>query len=123
MLLLDHVERRRASHGEAMWQAPALTIAGQAFLLQVITNSKVDGVARLAVLLAGLAAISAAVASLVQLRKREVDYSERIGALFAEKQSGDPRPTEFARPPVLYVWVVALCSFAIADVVAFALSV
>jgi hypothetical protein len=119
MLLLDHLERRRASYGEAMWQAPALTVAGQAFLLQVLTNSKVNCWAQLAVLIAGLAAIAAAVASLLQLRRREVQYSERIGRLFAAMGSRDPRPTPFARWPVLYAWVVALGLFAVADVVAF----
>jgi hypothetical protein len=101
VLLLDHLERRRAGYGDGMWQAPALTIAGQAFLLQVITNSDVDCVARLAVLLAGLVALLSAVLSLFRVRKREKEYSERITAMFAAKGVRSPTPPQRARWPVV----------------------
>lgn len=119
VLLLDHLERRRAGYGDGMWQAPALTIAGQAFLLQVITNSEVGCAARAFVLFAGLVALTAAVLSLVRVLKREVEYSERITALFAANGGGDPTPPQHAKVPVLWVWVAALCSFFVADLVAF----
>jgi hypothetical protein len=51
-----------------------------AFLLQVITNEGVAWWARLVVLVAGMLATIAAALSLLQLRKREVEYSTRIVA-------------------------------------------
>jgi hypothetical protein len=45
-VLLDQLERRRHAHDQAQWQAPALTIAGQAFLLQVLADEGLDCVAR-----------------------------------------------------------------------------
>jgi hypothetical protein len=44
--LLDHLERRRNAHDQAMWQAPALTIAGQAFLLRVNADEGLEWWAR-----------------------------------------------------------------------------
>ena len=102
-----------------MWQAPALTIAGQAFLLQVITNAEVGCAARAAVLVAGLVALTAAIKSLRQVLKREREYSERIKKLFRAKGSEVPTPPQEASRPVLCWWIWALYAFAIADVVAF----
>src|SRR5829696_1959724 len=36
--ILDHLDRRRIGVEQAMWQAPALTVAAQAFLLRVLTD-------------------------------------------------------------------------------------
>jgi len=62
--LLDHRERRRGGLEQAQWNAPALTIAAQAFLLPVLTNQNISSAARAVILAAGIAAVLAALASL-----------------------------------------------------------
>ena len=64
---LDLLERRRQSLDQSMWQAPALTIAGQAFLLRVLTDENVVLGARLLMLFAGVMASLAALLSLMRL--------------------------------------------------------
>jgi hypothetical protein len=46
-------EGRRNAHDVAMWQAPALTIAAQAFLLSVLTDPGLSDATRAFVLAAG----------------------------------------------------------------------
>jgi hypothetical protein len=92
-IYVDHLERRRSDFDRSMWQAPALTIAAQAFLLRVLTDQGVCWQARLVILLAGAVASFAAAASLIQLRRREVEYSEGIAYWFVRKNHlPDPRP-------------------------------
>ncbi len=129
-----------------MWQAPALTIAAQAFLLSVLTDRGVSWCARLFILIGGLAAIWAALASLVRLRSREVLYSDAIAYEFDRRGLDDPRPDNLERKalerkgrwhkvdrsvqtwagrwtmPIYLVWVIALLLFALADVMAFLLT-
>jgi hypothetical protein len=121
--LLDQLERRRHAYDQAMWQAPALTIAGQAFLLRVLADEGLEWWARAVVLAAGMLATLAAAVGLVQLRRREVDYSRRITALCAHVGLGDPTPRRKARFPVLNWWVFALVAFGAADAVVFAAAV
>jgi hypothetical protein len=45
-VFLEHLERRRGELAVAQWQAPGLTIAAQAFLLQVLANTNIDPSAR-----------------------------------------------------------------------------
>ena len=94
-VLLDHLERRRAANDQAMWQAPGLTVAAQAFLLSVLADGSLAAWARLAVLLGGLAAIWAALIALLRLRAREVQYAEAF-AIYSEA-AGIPD----IRPPAL----------------------
>lgn len=145
-LFLDHLERRRSGLEQAQWQAPTLTIAAQAFLLAVLTNSSVDRGARFVILLAGIAACLAAIASLLRLKSREVLYSEAIARCLDELGLPDPRPDELMkddrreplnrdgwwhrfdrglqgwaggwRLPIYLLWILALFLFAVADVVA-----
>jgi hypothetical protein len=119
--MLDHLERRRNAHDQAMWQAPALTIAGQAFLLRVLADEGVEWWARAVVLLAGILATLAAALAIRHLRKREKEYSRRIEALSQRVGLDDPRPLVFARPfPIIYWWIFALVAFIVADAVVFA---
>jgi hypothetical protein len=142
-LLLDHLERRRGGIEQAQWQAPALTVAAQAFLLPVLTNRDIDGWARFVILLAGVVAVLAALASLLRLRSREIFFSE-VFAYYSDELMPDIRassevPRKAPRsangldkhlqrwsdhfgPPYL-AWCIALLLFAAADVVAFALTV
>jgi cation transport ATPase len=147
--LLEHLERRRHAYDQAMWQAPALTIAGQAFLLAVLTDQSVDRfVVRLLVLVAGVAAVFAAICSLARLRSREVLYSEAIAAHSEELGIGDMRPPALEEKlrdqlesrledasrserlirrfgdrlsGVYLFWIVALALFGVADLLAFLL--
>lgn len=146
VLFLDHLDRRRTELAAAMWQAPALTIAAQAFLLIVLTDEGVSAWARAVVLVAGVAATLAAIGALLRLRQREVLYSDAI-AFYGERIGmRDLRPDDLERkplqregrwarldertqawagqrsfPPIHYAWTIALLLFAVADAVAFAL--
>jgi len=145
--ILDHLEQRRAGLDVAMWQAPALTFAAQAFLLQVLTNENVHWVARIFILAAGVASSVAALASLIRGRAREVLYSDALASYFEAFGLPDTRPARLPRKPLeregkwhdrdariqawserrpvpMYLlWSAALALFAVADVVAFALTV
>jgi hypothetical protein len=137
------LEGRRASIEQAQWQAPTLTIAAQAFLLAVLTDSSVSSTARWFILVAGVLACLAAVLALVRLRAREVLYSEAVSAACTEARLPDPRPFELETKPapafyrsgyvdravravggwkqlptVYLFWILALLAFIVADVVA-----
>jgi len=139
--LLDHLERRRSGLEQAQWNAPALTVAAQAFLLPVLTNRGIDGWGRFVILLAGVAAVAEALFSLLRLRSREVWFSE-VFAHYSDKFMPDIRasrdlprkPPE--RPPLwldsrlqkwgdrlgppYFAWALALTLFFAADIVAYA---
>jgi hypothetical protein len=117
--LLDQLERRRYAHDQAQWQAPALTIAGQAFLLRVLADEGLEWWARAVVLAAGFLATLAAALSLRWLRRREVEYSRRITALSARVGFEDPRPPVPKRFPVINWWLCALVMFMAADAAVF----
>ena len=78
LALIDHLERQRAINNQAMWLAPVLVVAGQAFLLQVLSDGELATSARLVVLIAGLLASGAALLTLLRGRGREIQYSEAI---------------------------------------------
>jgi hypothetical protein len=44
--VLSLLDRQRAISDAAMWQAPTITIAAQAFLLQILANQEIDWWAR-----------------------------------------------------------------------------
>jgi hypothetical protein len=94
---LDHLERRRSSLDAFMWQAPALTIAGQAFLLRVLTDKTVNHVTLKWVLYAGVAASIAAILALLRLRSREVLYSGALAHYGDRYGMPDPRPRALKR--------------------------
>lgn len=95
---LDFLERRRSSLADAMWQAPGLTVAAQAFLLQVLTDPSISDATRLAILFAGLAAVLASTASLLRLRVREVQFSEAFANRSAAIGLSDVRPDALPAP-------------------------
>jgi hypothetical protein len=124
--LLEQLERRRYAYDQSQWQAPVLTIAAQAFLLQVLADEGLECVARGFVLAAGLLATWAAGLSLRWMRKREREYSERIEALAARIGMEDPRPRKPKRLPVIhwrfpliFWWALALAAFFLADIAVF----
>jgi hypothetical protein len=144
-VFLDHLERRRGELAVAQWQAPGLTIAAQAFLLQVLANTNIDPSARKWVLWAGIAASVAALVALLRLRQREVKYSDAIA--FYGKRLGmrDPRPHRLREgeplnlrdpfslldrilrwisgsrilPGIHLFWIAALILFILADIYVF----
>jgi hypothetical protein len=140
-VFLDHLERRRGELAIAQWQAPGLTIAAQAFLLQVLANTDIDASARKWVLWAGITASIAALAALLRLRQREVKYSDAIAHYGAKGGMRDPRLQGFKGdalkrwdpfslldrllrwvagwsflPGIHFFWVAALILFIFADV-------
>jgi hypothetical protein len=145
-VVLDLLERRRASLDQGLWQAPALTFTAQAFLLQVLTNDDVNWGARLSILIAGLVATVAAVFSLIRGRAREVLYADALASYLSGAGLPGTRPGELPRKPLkregklhgwdksiqawsetwtiptYFFWVVALLLFALADVFALVLN-
>jgi hypothetical protein len=150
MRTLDLLENRRVAADQSMWQAPALTIAGQAFLLSVLTDETVGStLVRTFVFAAGAAAAFAALAALFRLRAREVLYSEAIGKYCDHLGIADPRPRSLQQrfgeaalegggtaekwlriqagrrwvfQHVYLLWALALLLFIAADSLAFALA-
>jgi hypothetical protein len=141
---LSLLEARRGLAEQAMWQAPTVTIAAQAFLLVVLTDDTVSGVARFWILVAGVAACLAAILSLIRLRAREILYSEGLAAACETAGVPDPRPHELERKPIAALhradridrgvqalarwshlpaaylfWIGVLVLFVVADVVAY----
>lgn len=145
---LDHLERRRNSFDQFMWNAPALTIAAQAFLLGVLTDDAVARSIQRWVAIAGILASVAAIVSLLRLRAREFLYSTAIAHYCDAYGIPDPRPDALAKVvrdeqdtrigvwawidrqmrrvisspvmfPVYWLWIVALAVFIAADVVAY----
>jgi hypothetical protein len=137
---LDALERWRSEFNAATWQAPTLTIAGQAFLLNVLATDELDETARLAVLIAGLLAIVAAVWALWRLLARERLYSVAIASRLRALKLDDTRPREVddrlraedpeaARELVWWspggghwAWIAALVAFGVADVFVYCLA-
>jgi hypothetical protein len=91
-VFVEHLERRRGELAAAQWQAPGLTIAAQAFLLQILSNDDVATRARWWILVAGVVATLAALFSLLRLRQREDMYSDAIAFYVGTILSKDPRP-------------------------------
>jgi hypothetical protein len=144
LALIGLLEGRRGAHDQSMWQASALIIAAQAFLLPVLANGGVALGARIIILIAGALASVAAVASLLRLRSREVSYSEAVSKRCTDAGLLDPRPDRLeglpaghddraavldARLrdwsgrwtwPVYWWWIAALALFVAADVAALA---
>jgi hypothetical protein len=140
-VFLDHLERRRGELAVAQWQAPGLTIAAQAFLLQVLANTDIDASARKWVLWAGIMASVAALAALLRLRQREAKYSDAIAFYGGKLGMRDPRPHDLEGTPLIrwdpssvldrvlrwvagwrlwpaihFFWIAALILFIFADV-------
>jgi hypothetical protein len=87
------LEGRRLAYEQAQWQAPTLTIAAQAFLLTVLSNSEVSGTARVFILIAGALASFAAAMALIRLRARELLYSGAVSYhACGHAELPDPRP-------------------------------
>jgi hypothetical protein len=134
-VLIDHLERRRSELAVAGWQAPALTMAAQAFLLIVLTDATIPTYARAFILLAGVIATIAAITSMLRLRAREQQYSEAIASHTKRLGIPDLRPfhlpaekslpwllraaTSERWPKIHHWWPAALFLFVLADFVAF----
>jgi hypothetical protein len=143
LVTLGQLEQRRSENDRAMWLAPVITMAAQAFLLQILSDRSVPLGARLAVLLAGAAATLAACWTLLRAHSREVLYSETIQLRSRELGLVDVRPGELPRLtkdggmarkldhwlvriahqerwPIPYMgWALALLLFVAADLVVF----
>jgi hypothetical protein len=131
---LELLEGRRLAYDSSMWQAPALTVAAQAFLLQVLTAPGVGWWVASFVAAAGIVASAAASLSLWQQRDREQTYSEAVAALSKELGLGDPRRlalelerraergrqwfTTLLGVRAFWIWLGTLAAFMLADFVA-----
>jgi hypothetical protein len=91
---LTQLEQRRGENDRAMWLAPVITMAAQAFLLQILSDPGIPRGARLAVLVAGVLATLAACWTVLRAHAREVLYSETIQARSTEFGLIDVRPGE-----------------------------
>lgn len=121
------LEGRRLAVDASMWQAPTLTIVGQAFILRVLTDHHVGwGVATLAAAAGVLATITVGV-SLAQQRDREQLLSERIAREGQALRWPDARRQALARSRCWahplewssrWLWGITIAVFGVADVVA-----
>lgn len=127
-----------------MWLAPVITMAAQAFLLQIISNQSLPHAARLWVLLAGVAATLAACWTVLRAHAREVQYSEEIWRRSKVLGLPDVRPSALKAdltlddggwrkldrglvrlashqgwPTPYMAWTLALLLFVVADLVVF----
>lgn len=145
-ITLDQLEHRREDSSRAMWLAPGLTMAAQAFLLQVLANGDLSKQARSLVLVAAVVSTTAAFWSLARARAREVQYSEEIQKYVKELGLGPIRPSEIPQlgkldkaepliarverwaivrvtagrcPPAYMLWAFALAMFILADIAVF----
>jgi hypothetical protein len=144
-LTIEQLERRREDSSSALWLAPVLTMAAQAFLLQILSRESLGQAARASVLAAGLLSTVAALWSLLRARSREVLYSEAIADYLEQAGLPDVRPGALRRhlkkkeersfrridrylvawadgdhlPMAYFFWAVALAAFIVADVVVY----
>jgi hypothetical protein len=128
---LQLLEGRRLALDSSMWEVPALTVAGQAFLLQVLTDPNLGWWVAVPVALAGVVASVAAGLSLWQQRDREVLHSKAVAALALDLGLGDPRRAELEREyrggrhqgwllnvRAYWFWFATLACFVVADLFA-----
>lgn len=101
LMTLERLERRRGETWQGLWLAPLLTLVGQGFLMVVLADEGVGWLARIAVLVAAVAANLAAIWSVLRAHAREVQYSEAIDAELAAtalSDYADVRAAALARP-------------------------
>jgi hypothetical protein len=141
-ITIEQLERRRDDSAQVMWLAPVLTMAAQAFLLQILSRGTLGCVSRLAVLVAGVLATAGALWTLLRARSREVLYSETIASYLKDEGLPDVRPDSLRQhlpvgdkkclrrldqhlvhwadsdrlPPAYMIWASALVAFMVADV-------
>jgi hypothetical protein len=85
---LELLERRRLQVDATLWQIPGLTVAGQAFLLQVLVNTNTsDGTAWLAAA-AGIAAVVATALALGNQVASERRLNREVATLACEEGLG-----------------------------------
>jgi hypothetical protein len=138
---IEQLESRREDSSRAHWLAPVLTMAAQAFLLQILSRGSLCQAARASVLAAGLLSTVAALWTLLRARSREVLYSEAIANYLQEAGLPDVRPDALRQhlakkeergfrrfdrylvawadddhlPMAYFFWAVALIAFIVAD--------
>ena len=119
------LEGRRLDLSSSMWQVPTLTVAAQAFLLQVLSNDDIGWSVAVPVALAGALASIAAGVSLLRQWSGERLHSKEIARLAMSLGQGDPRRKALLekegkedawwRVPAIWLWLTTLAVFAIAD--------
>ena len=86
--VLQVVEARRRDFGQVMWQVPALSIAGQAFLFSVALNQDTPAWGKVTVLVPGFLAAIAAL--LLLLRQRFLEDVHRAVVERCAEELGMP---------------------------------
>jgi hypothetical protein len=127
--IVDLLERRRVAIADSMWHAPALVVAGQAFLLQVLTRSNLDVPVAALIMAAGILASATVGLSLLQQWDRERLHSRGVkayamfdpnrDALAQRLEHRERRRTEPLEWWVWLGWEATLLAFVAADVAAF----
>ena len=87
--------------------------------MQVLADEGLDCVARGFVLVAGLLATIAAGVSLLLLREREEEYSQRIEVVAERIGIKDPNPPKRRKIKLIWWWLAALVAFFAADIAVF----
>jgi hypothetical protein len=116
--VIEHLDRRRAGLDQVLWQAPAIIVAAQAFLLPVLAREGLAITSRAFILVAGVAASLTAIVGLRRGRRQELFFNEEIRGLFGHEGVYVPRLSKRARLPMFVLWIGTLTAFSLADVFA-----
>jgi hypothetical protein len=117
--LIEHMDRRRVALDQVLWQAPAIIVAAQAFLLPVLAREGIAIPARVLILVAGVAASVTGIVGVKRQRKQELFFNDRIWGLFSAEGLEVPRLRKH-RVPIFKLWIATLAAFIVADVLALA---
>jgi hypothetical protein len=118
--LIEHLDRRRVALDQVLWQAPAIIVAAQAFLLPVLARQDIGIPARALILSAGVWASLTAIVGLRRGRSQELFFNEEIRGLLRRAGVDVPLWPKFHRVPMYRLWQTTLALFIVADALAFA---
>jgi hypothetical protein len=83
--VIERLDRRRAALDQVLWQALAIIVAAQAFLLPVLAREGLAITSRAFILVAGVAASLTAIVGLRRGRRQELFFNEEIRGLFGHE--------------------------------------
>jgi hypothetical protein len=98
------MDRRRVALDQILWQAPAIIVAAQAFLLPVLAREGIAISARALILVAGVAASVTGIVGVKRQRVQELFLNKQIWELFRAEGLEVPRRRRH-RIPIFMLWI------------------